>query len=71
MARINPDLIAALQRKLKVGQARVYELIKQISAKNRIERHLGALLLAGDVGLSFQKYASKQDLLDLRGYPRR
>jgi predicted nucleotide-binding protein len=67
MPRINPDLIKALQKRLGVGQARVYELIKQISGTNRVERHLGALLLASDAGLSFQKYATAQDLRDLRG----
>lgn len=70
MARINPALIPALQKKLGLGQARIYTLIQEISARNRVPRHLGALLLAGENGLSFQKYASKQDLDDLRGVDR-
>lgn len=67
MARINPDLLGALQRKLKVGQTRVYTLIQQVASQHRVPRHLAALILAGDNGISFQKYATKQDLSELRG----
>ncbi|QQO33506.1 nucleotide-binding protein [Bradyrhizobium diazoefficiens] len=67
MARINPDLLGALQRKLKVGQARVYTLIQQVASQHRVPRHLAALILAGDNGISFQKYATKEDLSELRG----
>jgi predicted nucleotide-binding protein len=68
MAKINPDLIVALQSKLGVGQARVYALIQQVSAKHHVARHLAALMLAGDNRISFQKYATKEDLADLRGH---
>jgi predicted nucleotide-binding protein len=71
MAKINPDLIAALQRKLGVGQARVYALIQQVSAQHRVARHLAALILAGDSRISFQKYATKEDLAELRGHSNR
>lgn len=67
MARINSDLLGALQKKLKVGQARVYTLIQQVASRHRVPRHLAALILAGDNGISFQKYASKEDLSELRG----
>jgi predicted nucleotide-binding protein len=67
MARIHAGLIPALMKKLGVRQARVYSLIQEISAANRIPRHLGALLLAGDNGISFQKYATREDLVDLQG----
>jgi predicted nucleotide-binding protein len=69
MAKINQALIERLMKKLGVRQARVYALIQEISAKNRVPRHLGALLLAGDSGVSLQKYATAQDLSDLRGIP--
>jgi predicted nucleotide-binding protein len=71
MAKINPDLIVALQRKLGVRQARVYALIQEVSAQHHVARHLAALMLAGDNRISFQKYATKEDLADLRGHGNR
>jgi predicted nucleotide-binding protein len=68
MARINPDLLVGLQKKLGVRPARVYVLIQQVAAKHRVPRHLAALILAGDNGISFQKYATKDDLAELRGH---
>jgi hypothetical protein len=67
MAKINQALLDRLETKFGVSKARVYTLIQQISARNRVPRHLGALLLAGDNGISIQKYAAAQDLIDLRG----
>jgi predicted nucleotide-binding protein len=69
MARINQALLGRLATKLGVSKARVYVLIQDISAKNRVPRHLGALLLAGDNGISQQKYATTEDIADLRGIP--
>lgn len=69
MAKINQALLERLATKLGVTKARVYALIQEISAKNRVPRHLGALLLAGDSNISIQKYATEQDLVDLRGIP--
>jgi predicted nucleotide-binding protein len=70
MEKINQALLRRLTDKLGVRQSRVYALIQEISAKNRgLPRHLGALLLAGDSGISIQKYATAQDLQDLRGVP--
>ncbi len=71
MSRINQSLLDRLSVKLGVGKPRVYELIQQVSARNRVPRHLGALLLAGDNGISIQKYASQKDLADLGGMPQR
>lgn len=69
MAKINQALLERLARKLDVTTSRIYSLIQQISARNRVPRHLGALLLAGDYNISVQKYATPQDLAELRGIP--
>jgi predicted nucleotide-binding protein len=69
MPKINQLLLDRLASRLGVTKARIYALIQTISAKNRVPRHLGALLLAGDNGVSIQKYASAQDLAELRGIP--
>jgi predicted nucleotide-binding protein len=69
MPKINQLLLDRLAGRLGVTKARIYTLIQTISAKNRVPRHLGALLLAGDNGISIQKYTSAQDLAELRGIP--
>ena len=71
MAKINPDLIVALQKRLGLGKARVYQLIQQVSAEHHVARHLAALIFAGDNRISFQKYATKEDLADLQGHGNR
>lgn len=69
MSKINQDLLERLARKLGVSTGRVYALIQKISTTNRVPRHLGALLLAGDNGISIQRYATMQDMAELRGIP--
>jgi len=67
LAKINQALIARLKSKLGISQSRVYALIQQSANKNRVRRHIGALLVAGDNGISIQKYASPEDHAELRG----
>lgn len=69
MAKINQPLIERLAKKLGVSKGRVYALIQQSANKNRVRRHIGALLLAGDNGISIQKYATSEDHAELRGIP--
>lgn len=69
MAQINQALLDRLATKLGVRKPRIYALIQKISAKNRVPRRLGALRLAGDNNISVQKYATEQDLAELRGIP--
>ena len=71
MAKINQALLDRLANKLGVTKARVYALIQDSAAKNRLPRHLAALLVAGDNNISIQKYATEKDLADLRGVPAR
>jgi predicted nucleotide-binding protein len=67
MAKINQDLIARLMKKLGVSKSRVYALVQESANRNRVRRHIGALLLAGDNGISIQKYATAEDHSELRG----
>jgi predicted nucleotide-binding protein len=69
MAKINQALLERLANRLGVTKARVYALIQDSAAKNRLPRHLAALLVAGDNNISIQKYATERDLVDLRGIP--
>jgi predicted nucleotide-binding protein len=67
MAKINQALLDRLAKKLGVSKGRVYALVQEISNKNRVRRHIGALLLAGDNEISIQKYATEADHAELRG----
>jgi predicted nucleotide-binding protein len=64
---INQNLMDRLVKRLGVSKSRVYARVQEISNKNRVRRHIGALLLAGDNGISIQKYASAEDHAELRG----
>jgi predicted nucleotide-binding protein len=70
MAKINQALIERLMKRLGVSKSRVYALIQEYANKNRVRRHIGALLLAGDNGISIQKYANADDHAELRGVAR-
>lgn len=67
MATINQRVIERLMSKLGVSKSRVYDLIKTSANKNRVRRHIAALLVAGENGISIQRYASADDLNELRG----
>lgn len=67
MARINPKLLAALQKKLKTGPRNIYHLIEQKTADTFLPRHLAAVALAGEHGVNISKYASPEDLAAIRG----
>jgi hypothetical protein len=67
VAKINQALINRLMSKLGLSKSRVYALIQQSANKNRVRRHIGALLVAGDNGISIQKYATAEDHAELRG----
>ena len=69
MSTIDQNLLDRLVSKLDVSKQRVYQLIQEISHRNHVRRHIGALLLAGDHGISVQKYARAEDLNELRGIP--
>jgi predicted nucleotide-binding protein len=67
MAKINQDLIAKLSTKLDVRPARIYALIQKVSAEKHIARNLAALILASRNGLSWQKYATAEEMRELSG----
>jgi hypothetical protein len=69
VAKINQALLQRLANKLGVSGTRIYQLLQKVSVDNRVPRHLGALLLAGNNGISVQKYASPAELAELRGIP--
>lgn len=66
MAKINPKLLAAIIAKTGLGQAQVYARIKQTASAELLPRHLAAIRVGADVGLSINKYASGEELAQLR-----
>lgn len=63
MAKINQDLIERLQDKLGVGPNAIYTRIKKTGHQHRVARRdLAALLLAWELGMSIQKYATAEQL---------
>jgi len=58
---------------LRLGAAKrtVYLAIQKTATANRVSRELGALLLAGEHGISYQRYATADQMAALHGAPMR
>src|SRR5262245_54788497 len=69
MPTIDPRLITLLTKRMGVAKRTVYWAIQKTAAANRVPRDLGALLLAGEHGISYQRYASAEQMAALRGGP--
>jgi predicted nucleotide-binding protein len=65
--RINPELLARLGKKLRVGQSRAYALIDAKARETLLPRHLAAVALASERGINISRYADEQDLATIRG----
>jgi predicted nucleotide-binding protein len=66
MAKIKPELLAAIRKKTGLSQPQVYARIGQTARTNFLERHLAAIKLAAEVGLTINKYAKPAELAQLR-----
>jgi predicted nucleotide-binding protein len=69
MPTIDPRLIALLKKRMGAAERTVYAAIQRTAAANRVPRELGALLLAGEYGISYQRYATTEQMAALRGAP--
>lgn len=70
MAKINQALLSGLCTRLGVSNKRVYALIKQIAHREHVESHLASLILARDSNMNYQRYATSNDLAELRALGR-
>lgn len=68
MAQIPPELFKKLQSRLGLSRPAVYLRISQKLGEGYLERHLAALALAAENGISITKYATPEDLAALRGH---
>jgi len=66
MARINPGLFQRLKDKLGVSQGRVYALIDEKVRTTHLPRHLAAIVLASERGINISKFASSDELGEIR-----
>lgn len=66
MAAINPKLLERLKTKLGVGQSYIYRLIDQKVRETHLPRELAAIALASDRGLNVSRYASAEQLKEIR-----
>jgi len=66
MATINPQLLAAIMKRTELSRAQVYARIKQTASAELLPRHLAAIRVGADAGLTINKYASLNELAQLR-----
>jgi predicted nucleotide-binding protein len=67
MPNINPRLMQMLKKRMGAAESTVYAAIQKTAAANRVRRDLGALLLAGENGISYERYATSEQMAELRG----
>lgn len=66
MAKINPQLLAAIMERTGLSRAQVYARIKQTASAELLPRHLAAIRVGADAGLTINKYTSGDELAQLR-----
>ncbi|MFY9840480.1 MAG: TIR domain-containing protein [Xanthobacteraceae bacterium] len=54
---------------MAAAERTVYLTIQKTAAANRVSRDLGALLLAGEQGISYERFATPEQMAALRGAP--
>ena len=66
MPQINPKLLDAIIAKTGLSKAQVYVRIKQTANRDTLPRHLAAIKVGADVGVTINKYANNEELAQLR-----
>src|SRR5258708_13212284 len=66
MAKINSQLLAAIIAKTGLKQAQVYARIKQTASTEYLPRHLAAIKVGAEAGVTINKYATSEELAQLR-----
>lgn len=66
MAVINPKLLTAIMAKTGLSRAQVYARIKQTASADFLPRHLAAIRVGADAGVTINKYAGGDELAQLR-----
>ena len=66
MPQINPKLLDAIIAKTGLSKAQVYVRIKETANRDTLPRHLAAIKVGADVGVTINKYANDEELAQLR-----
>ena len=66
MPKINQQLLGAIMDKTDLSRAQAYARIKQKASSELLPRHLAAIRVAADAGVTINKYASDEELAQLR-----
>lgn len=66
MAQINSKLLTGIMEKTGLSRAQVYERIKQTASSEYLPRHLAAIRFGASVGLTINRYATPEELSQLR-----
>lgn len=66
MARINQQLLERLENKLGLGRRRIYELIDAKVRESHLPRPLAAIALASERGINISRFASAEQLAEIR-----
>lgn len=66
MAKINQRLLAAIMEKTGLSRAQAYARIQQTASAEFLPRHLAAIKVAADSDVTINKYASAEELSQLR-----
>lgn len=66
MANINPRLLAAIRAKTGLSPAQTYARIKQTASQELLPRNLAAIKVGADVGVTINKFATAEELAQLR-----
>jgi predicted nucleotide-binding protein len=69
MAAVDPRLMVRLEKSLSLSKRRVQELVQESARVNRVTRDIAAFIVAGDNGISYDRYASADQMATLRGVP--
>jgi predicted nucleotide-binding protein len=66
MPTIKPNLLKAIMEKTELSRAQVYARIKQTASSEYLPRHLAAIKVGADLGVTINKYATGEELAQLR-----
>jgi predicted nucleotide-binding protein len=66
MARINPKLLAKIMKKRNVGHARAYALIDKAGQDATLPPNIAALIVAKLAGINISRFASPEELAQVR-----
>lgn len=66
MAKINQKLLRAIRDRTGLSQAQVYARINQKASAEYLPRHLAAIRVGSEAGVTINKYSTSEELAELR-----